>query len=235
MSVVFILSSLTEARVIFDLAQRDVTEVTDLRAALDIDAGYMSRLLDRFNTDGLVTRERSNSDGRRQVIRLTARGREVFEMLDVRSIDEIAGLLSRLTEEDRGRLLAAMGTIRTIFEDAPRPDAVVLRPLRSGDYGWVVHRHGVLYAEEFGWDETFEVLVAHIVADYVDKRDPRREDAWIAEVDGEPAGCVFCVRKDERTAQLRLLLVDPRARGMASAPAWSRNACGLHAAPATRR
>jgi GNAT superfamily N-acetyltransferase len=107
-----------------------------------------------------------------------------------------------------------MGVIRQILESAPRPNAFVLRPMAAGDYGWVVHRHGVLYAEEYGWDETFEALVARIVADYVDHRDPRRENAWIAEVDGEPAGCVFCVRRDEETAQLRLLLVEPRARGL---------------------
>jgi GNAT superfamily N-acetyltransferase len=135
-------------------------------------------------------------------------------MLDARSAEEICRLLSRLTEEDQRRLVAAMETIRQVLEDAPPRDAFVLRPPEPGDYGWVVHRHGVLYAQEYGWDETFEALVARIVAEYVEHRDPRRESAWIAEVDGEPVGCVFCVKKEEKVAQLRLLLVDPRARGM---------------------
>jgi DNA-binding MarR family transcriptional regulator/N-acetylglutamate synthase-like GNAT family acetyltransferase len=206
--------SLTEARVIFELAQRKATEVTELRRVLDVDAGYLSRILAKFETEGLVTRERSSSDGRRQVIHLTDEGRAVFRMLDARSAEESCRLLSRLTEEDRRRLVAAMATIRQVLEDAPPLDAFVLRPPEPGDYGWVVHRHGVLYAQEYGWDETFEALVTRIVADYVEHRDPRRESAWIAEVDGEPVGCVFCVKKEEKVAQLRLLLVDPRARGM---------------------
>jgi DNA-binding MarR family transcriptional regulator/predicted N-acetyltransferase YhbS len=206
--------SLSEARVIFELAQRDAIEVSDLRRALDMDAGYLSRMLSRFETDGLVTKERSSADGRRQIIRLTDQGRAVFEMLDTRSAEDNARILSQLGAEDQRRLLDAMRTIRQILENRPRSSAVLLRPLGPGDYGWVVHRHGVLYAEEYGWDETFEALVARIVADYVDHRDPRRESAWIAEVDGEPAGCLFCVKRDESTAQLRLLLVEPRARGM---------------------
>ena len=206
--------SLTEARVIFELAQRDTTELADLRRTLDVDAGYLSRMLDRFETDGLVTRERSASDGRRRVIRLTDRGRAVFTMLDARSAEDSRMLLSQLSEEEQDRLLAAMGTIRDILEGTPRPNAFVLRPPEAGDFGWVVHRHGVLYADEYGWDESFEALVARIVADYVEQRDPQRENAWIAEVDGEPVGCVFCVKRDDETAQLRLLLVEPRVRGM---------------------
>jgi DNA-binding MarR family transcriptional regulator/GNAT superfamily N-acetyltransferase len=206
--------SLTEARVIFELAQRHTMEVVDLRRTLDIDPGYLSRILARFETDGLVTRERSVVDGRRQVIGLTERGREVFAMLNSRSAEENQKLLSRLGAENQRRLLGAMGTIREILEDAPRPNAFVLRPPEPGDYGWIIHRHGVLYAEEYGWDESFEALVARIVADYVDHRDPQRENAWIAEANGEPVGCVFCVKRDEKTAQLRLLLVDPSVRGM---------------------
>lgn len=206
--------SLTEARVIFELAQRDATEAVDLRRALDVDAGYLSRIFARFEADGLVERAPSRADGRRRVIRLTRRGRAAFETLNARSSEEIGKLLARLTDEDQRRLVGAMGVIRDILEGAPRPAAYVLRPLAPGDLGWVVHRHGVLYAEEYGWDESFEALVARIVADYADHRDPRRENAWIAEVDGEPAGCVFCVKKDDATAQLRLLLVEPGARGL---------------------
>lgn len=206
--------SLTEARVVFELGQQDVTEVADLRRTLDIDAGYLSRILTRFETDGLATRERSRADGRRQTIRLTDLGRAAFEMLDIRSAEEFRELLAELTEEDQRRLLGAMETIREVLEGSPRPEAFVLRPPEPGDFGWVVHRHGVLYAEEYGWDDTFEALVARIVADYVDHRDPQRESAWIAEADGEPVGCVFCVKKEDKVAQLRLLLVEPSARGM---------------------
>ncbi len=206
--------SLTEARVIFELAHRAATEVTVLRRELDLDAGYLSRLLARFDADGLITRERSESDARRQVIRLTDAGRDAYAMLGERADDDVRAVLEPLTEENRRRLVAAMDTIEGVLAQARRPVAYVLRPLRPGDIGWVVHRHGVLYAEEYGWDSTFEALVARVVADYIDKHDARRENAWIAEVDGEPVGCVFCVRRDDTTAQLRLLLVEPSARGM---------------------
>jgi DNA-binding MarR family transcriptional regulator/GNAT superfamily N-acetyltransferase len=206
--------SLTEARVLFELAQREATEVADLRQALAVDAGYLSRILARFQDDRLVVRERSAADGRRQVIRMTDRGRAAFATLDGRSAEEIGGLLAKLTDEDQRRLVGAMGVIREVLEPAPRPDAYLLRPPRPGDLGWVVQRHGARYAEEYGWDETFEALVARIVADYADHRDPEREHAWIAEVDGARVGCVFCMRKDDTTAQLRLLLVEPHARGL---------------------
>jgi DNA-binding MarR family transcriptional regulator/GNAT superfamily N-acetyltransferase len=206
--------SLTEARVIFELAQRDPAEVADLRRALAIDAGYLSRILARFQADGLVTRQRSAADGRRQVIALTEPGRSAYATLDARATDAILTILNDLPEEQQARLVGAMSAVRELLEPAPRADAYVLRPLRPGDLGWVVYRHGVRYAEEYGWDESFEALVARIVADYADHRDPRREHAWLAEVDGEPVGCVFCTRKDDQTAQLRLLLVEPRARGM---------------------
>jgi DNA-binding MarR family transcriptional regulator/GNAT superfamily N-acetyltransferase len=206
--------SLTEARVIFELAQRDAREMAELRLMLDIDAGYLSRILARLEADGIVARQRSSADGRRQLVRLTRSGRKAFEMLDQRSTTEIAALLSKLTDEDQRRLVGAMGAIQQILEESRPPEPFVLRPLGSGDFGWVVHRHGVLYAEEYGWDESFEALVARIVADYVDHHDPRRESAWIAELDGESVGCVFCVKKEQKVAQLRLLLVEPRARGM---------------------
>jgi DNA-binding MarR family transcriptional regulator/GNAT superfamily N-acetyltransferase len=206
--------SLTEARVVFELAQREVSEVTELRRILGLDAGYLSRILARFERDGLATRERSPADARRQVVRLTEAGRSVFQLLDTRSAEVIRELVAPATGEERRRLVAAMTAIRTILEPPPRGGGVVLRPPRPGDFGWVVHRHGQLYAEEYGWDETFEALVARIVAGFVEHRDPLRESAWIAEVDGRPVGCVFCMRKEDTVAQLRLLLVEPDARGM---------------------
>lgn len=206
--------SLTEARVIFELAQQSDTDVTSLRRLLGLDAGYLSRILTRFENDGLVTRQRAAADGRRQVVRLTGAGQAAYEMLNSRSATEISTLLDPLTEDSQRRVLAAMAAIRDVLGDVPRRPGFVLRPLQPGDLGWVVHRHGVLYADDYAWDETFEALVARIVADYVDHRDVARESAWIAESAGEPVGCVFCVGKDDETAQLRLLLVESTARGM---------------------
>jgi DNA-binding MarR family transcriptional regulator/GNAT superfamily N-acetyltransferase len=206
--------TLTEARVIYELAQHESSQLVDLRRSLDIDAGYLSRILARFEADGLITRERSKSDGRQQVIRPTATGQGAFRTLDARSAEGIEALLSPLTEEEQVRITAAMGTIRSLLGDTRAPESFVLRPPGSGDFGWVVQRHGALYAEEYGWDEGFEALVARIVADYIDHRDPKREAAWIAEVDGERVGCVFCVKKEDTVAQLRILLVEPSARGM---------------------
>ena len=206
--------SLTEARILYELGHRDVVEVAELRRELEIDAGYLSRLLSRLEEQALVTRERSAEDGRRQRVRLTEHGAAAFAELDRRSAAEIGELLEGLGEERQRRLVAAMQAIAGLLDDDPRADAtVVLRAPHPGEYGWIVHRHGAQYAEEYGWNETFEALVARIVADYAEHHDPKREAAWIAEVDGEPVGCVLCVRKDDATAQLRLLLVDPRARG----------------------
>ena len=205
--------SLTEARVLYELGQREVTEVADLRRELDIDAGFLSRLLARLQRDGLVAGERSRDDARRRRIRLTEEGTAAFAELDLRSAAEIGAVLEALDEEDQRRLVAAMDVVRDVLDDAAPPDAFVLRAPRPGDLGWIVQRHGALYARQYGWDESFEALVARIVADYAGSHDPRGEAAWIAEVDGEPAGCVLCVRREDDVAQLRLLLVDPRARG----------------------
>ena len=228
--------SLTEVRVLFELARRDAgraTGATALRRTLDIDAGYLSRVLARLEREKLITRQRSAGDGRRQVIRLTEAGRAAFAELDARQDEQTAGLLASLGEADREQLLDAMLIIQRVLpgpdpggrqapaRPVPRPRSCLLRPPRPGDLGWVVHRHGALYAREYGWDETFEFLVARIVADYAASHDPAREAAWIAEVakgdgeaGGEPAGCVFCVREDDSTARLRLLLVEPSARGL---------------------
>ncbi|GAA2588228.1 helix-turn-helix domain-containing GNAT family N-acetyltransferase [Actinomadura fulvescens] len=207
--------SLTEARVIFELAQRDATEVLELRRALDLDPGYLSRMLARFESDGIARRERSAADARRQVARLTPHGREVFAMLDERSVGEIRAMLDRLPAGRRQLLVTAMKTIQNVLDDAGPPRGTcVLRPLRPGDLGWVVQRNGALYAEEVGWDRTYEALVAKIVAGYGESHDPACENAWIAELDGAPVGSVFCMKKEEAVAQLRLLHVEPPARGL---------------------
>jgi len=205
--------SLTEARVLFELGQRDETVVAELRRAIGLDAGYLSRLLGRFEDGGLVRRERSTSDARRQLIRLTAKGRDTFRVLDTKSVAQIRGLLGDLTDEQQQRLVDAMDMIRRRLAHAEaRPD-VRLRPPGPGDYGWVIERNGALYAQEHGWDSSYEGLVARIVAGYLDEHDPEREAAWVAELHGERVGAVFCVRADDETAKLRLLHVEPGARG----------------------
>ena len=205
---------LPEARVLYELGQRERTDTGDLRRTLELDAGYLSRLLARLEAQRLVERERSPDDARRLLVALTPAGRDAYATLDQRSAAEIATLLDGLRPADRARLRAAMETVREVLDGAPRPAAFALRPPRPGDYGWVVQRHGALYAQEYDWDETFEALVARVVADYAHDHDPAREAAWIAEVAGRPAGSIFCVRSGARTAKLRLLLVEPGARGM---------------------
>ncbi|MBF6299870.1 MarR family transcriptional regulator [Nocardia amamiensis] len=206
--------SLTEARVLFELAGSDATEVVALRRSLDLDPGYLSRILARFEQAGLVRRNRSDSDGRRQEVRLTTRGREVFATLDQRSSDEVGVLLGERSPADRARLLDAMRTIQQILDRPADAPSFVLRAPRSGEYGWVIQRHAELYANEYGWDGTYEELIVRIVADYLGSHDEHSERAWIAESAGRAVGSVFCVREDETTARLRLLLVEPTARGL---------------------
>ncbi|WP_300019315.1 helix-turn-helix domain-containing GNAT family N-acetyltransferase [Pseudonocardia sp.] len=202
--------SLTEARVLFEIATGDVVEVARLRVDLGLDAGYLSRILARLTTGGLVAREQAADDGRKQVVGLTPAGRAAFARLDAGATASVERLVAPLDEARQGRLVDAMRTIRTLLGDAPPPAPYVLRGPEPGDLGWVVARHGALYAAEYGWDATFETLVARIVGGF----DTRRDAAWIAEVDGERLGCVFCTAGDDpATAQLRLLLVDPSARG----------------------
>ncbi|WP_433057419.1 bifunctional helix-turn-helix transcriptional regulator/GNAT family N-acetyltransferase [Dactylosporangium sp. CS-033363] len=209
--------SLAEARVLYELAAAParVLDVADLRQGLDMDAGYLSRILGKFEGEGLVVRERSDADARKQRIRLTDAGRTGQAELDQRSDAQAAALLGAVTETDRRRLIGAMDAIETILGGgtAAAP-TVVLRPPGPGDLGWVVQRHGALYAAEYGWNDEFEAMVARIVADYAESHDPRWDRGWIAEVDGEPVGSIFCVRADGQTAKLRLLLVEPKARGL---------------------
>ena len=206
--------SLTEARLLFELGQREASEVTDLRRVVDIDPGYLSRILSRFTSDGLITRQRSAADGRRQVVRLTLAGRSVVARLEARSAGQTRDMLAAVRGDDLRRLLEAMRVITDVLTGSPPPRGYLLREPRPGDMGWVVQQNAAVYAREFGWDASYEALVARIVADYVEHRDPDAEAAWIADVDGIPAGCVFCVRENATTARLRLLLVEPWARGL---------------------
>jgi DNA-binding MarR family transcriptional regulator/GNAT superfamily N-acetyltransferase len=205
--------SLTEARVLFELGQRDDTLVSALRQTTGLDAGYLSRLLSRFEDSGFVRRDKSGADARRQVVRLTGKGRDAFRLLDTKSAGQIRDLLADLTEEEQVRLIEAMEMIRNrVDRPTSRPD-VSLREPAPGDFGWVIERNGALYAAEHGFDSSYEALVAQIMADYLDKHDPERERAWIAEMNGERVGAIFCVREDDTTAKLRLLHVEPGARG----------------------
>ncbi|HWD04586.1 MAG TPA: helix-turn-helix domain-containing GNAT family N-acetyltransferase [Amycolatopsis sp.] len=206
--------SLSEARVLFEVAQQPELQVSDLRKRLDLDAGYASRLLSRLEARGLVRRQRSDEDARRQIVNLTEAGHAAFAYLDSRSVRQIGGLLEGFPDEDQRRLLGAMGTITALVGRHEPDGTLVLRSPRPGDLGWVVHRHGTLYAREYGLDERFEALVARVVAEFAEHRDDPRQAGWIAELGGERVGSIFCMPgHDERTAKLRLLLLEPAARG----------------------
>ena len=207
--------SLTEARVLYELAQRDGPTASQLGHELDLDAGYLSRLVARFRRDGLVGRTPSASDGRRRHLTLSARGRRAFATLDARSQAQASALLASLSAAGQARLVGAMAEIERLLDTRVRgaAGAYVLRPLHAGDLGWVIGRHGAIYAEEYGWDQGFEALVAEIGARFTRRLDPRRDRAWIAERNGENLGCVFLVEHSRTVAQLRLLLVEPSARG----------------------
>jgi DNA-binding MarR family transcriptional regulator/GNAT superfamily N-acetyltransferase len=206
---------LIEARILFEIARGEEVSASGLSRELGLDPGYLSRILARLERGGLVDRVRSETDGRRRILSLTSEGEEAFSMLDERSREEVVEMLEGLSEGDQRRLLEAMQTIEGILEKGFKfSEPFVLRPPEPGDMGWVVQRHGLLYAQEYGWDERFEALVARIVADFVDDYDPARERCWIAEIGGERVGCVFLVRASDTVAKLRLLLVEPRARGL---------------------
>lgn len=207
--------SLTEVRVLYELAHRDGLTASELARELALDSGYLSRILRSFEQRGLIEKTRSESDARQTHLRLTEAGRTAFAPLDSRADDEIAALVERVHPDDRRRLTEAMRTIeRVLVPGAEASRSYLIRTHQPGDIGWVVYRHGVLYAREYGWDERFEALVAQIVAEFVQNFDARRERCWIAEQNGERVGSVFLVRKTDTIAKLRLLLVEPKARGL---------------------
>ena len=210
--------SLAEVRVLFEIANRDEATASDLTRELGLDPGYLSRILNRLGQQGLVEKVPSGTDARKRLLSLTPEGEEAFALLDGRSREEVAEMLSGLSERDRRRLLEAMRTIEGVLDGATRgfkySEPFFLRTHEPGDVGWVVQRHGELYFREYGWDETFEALVARIVADFAEGHDPAKERCWIAEVGGERVGCVFCVKQSDEVARLRLLLVEPGARGL---------------------
>jgi len=206
--------SLTETRVLYELAHRDRPTASEIARDLGLDAGYLSRILLRFEKRRLVTRRRSAIDARQSHLQLTGAGRKAFAPLDRGASRQVDAMLRGLPDVRRGQLVGAMHSIQELLSNRGEPPAeIVLRGHRPGDMGWVVHRHGVLYAQEYGWDERFEALVAEIAARFIQNFDAARERCWIAEKDGAIAGSVFLVRASGDVAKLRLLLVEPWARG----------------------
>ena len=207
--------SLAEARVVYELAHHETTTANELCEELGLDPGYLSRILRGFEQRGLISKQPSPTDARANLLTLTAEGQEAFARLNDRSRQEVGAMLTTLADTDQERLVEAMRVVEELMGDRPpRKVPYILRPPRPGDLGWVVERHGALYAREYGWDERFEALVAEVVADFGRQNDPKRERCWIAEMDGRNVGSVFVVRKNDEVAKLRLLLVDPSARGL---------------------
>jgi DNA-binding MarR family transcriptional regulator/GNAT superfamily N-acetyltransferase len=207
--------SLTEVRVLYELAHRDQPTAAELGKELGLDAGYLSRILRGFEKRDLIARVRSRTDGRQSLLSLTADGKKAFAPLNARSHDEVAGMLDRLSAAEQDHLIGAMRVIEMLLGARPEPKvSYLLRPHQPGDMGWIIHRHGVLYAQEYGWDETFEALVAEIAAKFIQNFDPRRERCWIVEREGEIVGSVFLVRRSKTVGKLRLMYVEPKARGL---------------------
>jgi DNA-binding MarR family transcriptional regulator/N-acetylglutamate synthase-like GNAT family acetyltransferase len=206
--------SLSEARVLYELAHRDGLAAKEIGVELGLDPGYLSRIVQSFDEQGLISRKPLDSDRRQYRLSLTAKGRQAFAKLDRHSHDYIAGMLSALSREDARRLTEAMAAIeRLLGETRPPAPAAILRDPRPGDMGWVVQSHGALYASEYGFDSSFEALVAEITGKFLASFDSSRERCWIAELGGAPVGSVFLVRHSDDVAKLRLLLVDPAGRG----------------------
>jgi DNA-binding MarR family transcriptional regulator/GNAT superfamily N-acetyltransferase len=210
--------SLAEARVLYEIAKGGAQTASDIARTLDLDAGYLSRTLRNFEKSGLITRKASASDARQSDLALTARGHKAYAPLERRSQRATADMLGRLSGADEVRLIAAMATIEGLLagrpQHSPPQPRYMLRPPRHGDFGWIVKRHAELYAQEYGWAAPFEGVCAQIIADFVNTFDDQRERCWIAELDGENVGSIMLAKDSETVARIRLLLVDPKARGL---------------------
>lgn len=207
--------SLTEVRVLYELAHRQMPTASEIAQDLGLDAGYLSRLLRGFQRRGWISRQSSRTDARQSLLSLTQRGKAAFAPLDRRAQQEVEGMLAKLSEAEQRRMTDAMQTVERILGEREEPQVpYILRTHEPGDMGWVVYRHGALYAKEYGYSEEFEALVAEIVAHFLRHLDAKRERCWIAERESEIVGSVFLVKKTKRVAQLRLLLVEPSARGL---------------------
>src|SRR6516165_10684219 len=210
--------SLGEARVLYEIASRGAPTASDIARSLDLDPGYLSRVLRNFERRGLIRKRTSAKDGRQSHLTLTPRGRKSFTPLDARSQRATAAMLAKLAPADQARLIAAMTTIETLLEgqiqNLAHQRQYILRPPRPGDFGWIVKRNAELYAQDYGWLEPFEGVCAQIVADFVNKYDESREHGWIAEIDGENVGAVMLANDGDGVARFRLLFVEPEARGL---------------------
>jgi len=206
--------SLTEGRVLYELAHRDGTTATELCRDLGLDAGYLSRILKKFALRGIVDRSPSRHDARQTKLALTRIGAQAFGPLDRTSAAQVGEMVAQLSPEDRQRLVAAMATVERLLGRKKEGAGLVIRPHQVGDIGWIARRQGMLYAGEYGWDGTYEALVAEILAGFITNFDPERERAWIAEIDGDIVGSVFLVKQSDDVAKLRLLYVEPAARGL---------------------
>ncbi|HEY8003003.1 MAG TPA: bifunctional helix-turn-helix transcriptional regulator/GNAT family N-acetyltransferase [Phenylobacterium sp.] len=205
--------TVAEGRVLYEIATGDAVTPKAIGEITGLDAGYLSRITARLERDGLVARSRSATDGRSVVLRLTPAGAEMFAGFNLRSSAIVEQLIAGLTRAERARLVASLGTARALLDPGRPAPPVTLRAPQPGDMGWITERHGVLYAREYGWNAHIEAVTARICADFLDAADPDRERCWIAEREGERLGCVFLVKEDEATARLRLLLLEPGARG----------------------
>jgi len=215
--------SLTEVRTLYELAHREQSTAVELCKELGLDAGYLSRILRKFEKQRLIERKISREDARQSLLRLTEQGKRVFKPLDARSTEQVGAIIGSLRPTERKELVHAMDTIESILDPGGRVKnaeltnggaAYVLRSHKPGDMGWVVHRHGVLYSQEYGYDERFEAMVAGIVAEFVEHYNPARERCWMAERNGQIVGSIFLVEKTKTVAKLRMLLVEPSARGL---------------------
>jgi len=207
--------SLTQVRTLYEVAHHEQTTAVELCTVLGLDAGYLSRMLAAFEKAGVIEKQGCPKDARQSLLRLTKKGRKAFETLNARSNEQVAEMLGKLPAAKQDDLIRAIGTIESLLSAKPeRAASYLLRQHRPGDMGWVVYRHGILYYQEYGYDERFEALVADIVAEFIQNFDPERERCWIAEKDGENVGSIFLVKKSTTVAKLRLLLVEPSARGL---------------------
>ena len=207
--------SLSEARVLYELAQGDKVAAKEIGTELGLDPGYLSRIVQNFDESGLIKREPLATDRRQYRLSLTTKGRQAFARLERSSQDDVAAMLAPLSRDDGGRLIQAMARIEQLLESpACKRGPFLLRSHRVGDIGWIISRHGAVYAQEYGWDISFEALVAEIAAQFIKSYDPAREHCWIAEVGGEPVGSIFLVKSSDEVAKLRLLLVEKKARGL---------------------
>jgi DNA-binding MarR family transcriptional regulator/GNAT superfamily N-acetyltransferase len=209
--------TLTESRILYELAKRGDSTASEIARELGIDLGYLSRLLGKFERRGEIKRTRSSIDARQSHLQLTKKGRSAFDRLDQAARDQVATMIDPLTAQQRRDLLCAMGSLVGVLDPdsrAPDGEPYSIRPLRIGDIGWITHRQGILYAQEYGWDGSYEALVAEILAGFVKTNDPQTENGWIAERGNAIVGSVFLVRSSATLAKLRLLYVEPAARGL---------------------